>query len=188
MNDHVRIGRIVVPLHRMPAGSAGLIADDGRRRAVAFNRYWRCASRRARRGGLSTSRRCSCERGNRCRQQRSYQKALIENSLRWTVPRQRDVSAFCSGPLDRFRFFAPGPKSPPRTPERRGEKSGFADFKRNIGPRNALHHAGTPDMRKPKCRSVTGTAASVAASERMVLEHPICKAQPRTKLLISLRY
>jgi hypothetical protein len=36
MNHQVRIWWIVIPLHRMPAGGAGLIADDGGRRAVAL--------------------------------------------------------------------------------------------------------------------------------------------------------
>ena len=108
MNHHVRIWRIVITLHRMPAGSPGLIADDGRRRAVAFNRYRRCASRRSWRGALSTSGRCSRERGNRCGRQRSYQKASHRNLPVLDLPRQRDVFAFCSGRRVDFDSLAPG--------------------------------------------------------------------------------
>ena len=81
MNLHVRIWRIVIPLHRMPAGRAGLIAHDGRRRAVALNRYRRCASRRPRRRCLSGHRRCRCERrysrGRHCGNQEAFHRKLL---------------------------------------------------------------------------------------------------------------
>jgi hypothetical protein len=38
MHHHVRTGWVIIPIHRMPAGRARLIADDGRRRAVSLNR------------------------------------------------------------------------------------------------------------------------------------------------------
>src|ERR1700722_7138389 len=81
MNHNVGAGRIVISAHRMPAGGSGLIADDGRRRAVALNRYRRCASRRARRRSLSGGWRRSCEcrksRGGQCGNQETFHRKLL---------------------------------------------------------------------------------------------------------------
>ena len=110
MNHNVGAGRIVISVHRMPAGGAGLIADDGRRRAVALNRYRRCASRRARRRSLSGGWRRSCEcrksrGGGQCGNQETFHRKLL-----WLdppdplgiMPRKRYVSGLCSELLRRL--------------------------------------------------------------------------------------
>ena len=78
MNHHVRIWRIVISLHRMPAGGAGLIADDGRRRAVSFNRHRSRASRRT--------------RGRRLGKRRALQ-LRAQKSLLPTARRSRNLSS-----------------------------------------------------------------------------------------------
>jgi hypothetical protein len=76
MDHNHRVRRIVVPLYRMPTRGAGLIADNGARRAIPLNRYRRLASRRARGGLLRGSGRFSCKPGDRRRGQRGYQEVF----------------------------------------------------------------------------------------------------------------
>jgi hypothetical protein len=107
MNHHVRVWRIVIPLHRMPAGRAGLIADDGRRRAVSSIVT----------GAVplgAPGRRLARRWASRLRAQklRSPTAQLSRNisletpcwilPIRGIMPRQRYVSRLCSGPPRRF--------------------------------------------------------------------------------------
>jgi hypothetical protein len=125
MNHHVRVWRIVIPLHRMPAGRAGLIADDGRRGAVALNRYRSSASRRARRRCLSGGWRCGWERRNGCGGQCGNQEAFHRKPLWLDPPDPLDHAAPTLGfsPLFQARIDclpalvarAPDPKLSPCT-------------------------------------------------------------------------
>src|ERR1700678_1794641 len=122
MNHNVGPCRIVISIDRMPAGRAGLIADDGRRRAISLDRDRSRAFRRARSVCLSGGRRRGCERRERRGGQSGNQKAFHRKLLWLDPPDPLDHAAptLCFWPLFRpaalhrqFEVVAVHPRGPP---------------------------------------------------------------------------